>query len=458
MSVPDTDRRSSTLRFALKLALVLLAVVVAIYLVLLADLQRALSRRLDKLHAAGVPKTWREAAPPRVPDADNAAILYLQAFGQLDSAMMSGTSDRDCLTRFNSDNPPGSRRELRADVRRILGRNRAALELVRQAASRPRCRFPLEWPQSPADLTFPHFVHLRACARLLAADAFLAAEKGETARAVGSYRAGFRMSAHIASETYVVAFLTSTSIQAIMLKTLPDALARARLDAADCRALCDELGRLEFDTPFRQSIATEGCEVLWYFDAADRQPAEVRGLFRGDSGQPDLLPPMMVNLYLSPMGRLVRLKEEIAYADFLGEFLALSTRPYRSAAPQYRAADGWAHQVPSYYFVAQFLAPVSARLVISRDRAIALRNAMQVALALEAYHTTRGAYPDSLDALREYPGWTLHEDPFSGKPFVYHRQGAGFVLYSYGGDLDDDSGQPYDWQAENGDLVWECKS
>jgi len=134
---------------------------------------------------------------------------------------------------------------------------------------------------------------------------------------------------------------------------------------------------------------------------------------------------------------------------------------------------------------------------------------MQVVLALKVYRAKRGTYPDSLTDLDKYlngastapemrpfgpfgrlrtgklgvtpsiapgrigafrnrawrdtvegrrsriQGWKLPLDPFSGKPFVYHRKSKGFVLYSFGDDLDDDGGRPY--FGTNGDLVWEFK-
>jgi hypothetical protein len=95
------------------------------------------------------------------------------------------------------------------------------------------------------------------------------------------------------------------------------------------------------------------------------------------------------------------------------------------------------------------------------ERALAIGNAMQVALALKAYHAKHRVYPERLDALRQYPGWKLPEDPFSGKDFGYRRHGLGFVLYSWGDDLDDDKGRPLGTPGTasnivpDGDIVWE---
>jgi hypothetical protein len=52
-----------------------------------------------------------------------------------------------------------------------------------------------------------------------------------------------------------------------------------------------------------------------------------------------------------------------------------------------------------------------------------------IAVALRLYQTEHGSYPPALDALPRGP-----VDPFSGRPYVYRREGAGFVLYSVGED------------------------
>jgi hypothetical protein len=78
--------------------------------------------------------------------------------------------------------------------------------------------------------------------------------------------------------------------------------------------------------------------------------------------------------------------------------------------------------------------------VSARDKGIAYLGMMRAELGLAAYRTQFGAYPRSLNDLRKALRWDVPADPFSGKDFVYHRKGAGFVLYSIGPDLRDDGG------------------
>jgi len=110
--------------------------------------------------------------------------------------------------------------------------------------------------------------------------------------------------------------------------------------------------------------------------------------------------------------------------------------------------------------VAKILAPAFARASQKRDQAVAEIGLCRVVMALKAYKFERNVYPDTLNELQQSLDWTLPEDPFSGEAFVYQRRGEGFVLYSFGRDLDDDGGEPeWDqrgkWRAD-GDTVWEC--
>ena len=78
----------------------------------------------------------------------------------------------------------------------------------------------------------------------------------------------------------------------------------------------------------------------------------------------------------------------------------------------------------------------------------------QTAMALKAYKSKLGTYPDSLAEVKSKIGWKIPDDPFSGKPFVYKRRGDGFLIYSWGYDLKDDGGKPQKKNSKEYDIVW----
>lgn len=82
-------------------------------------------------------------------------------------------------------------------------------------------------------------------------------------------------------------------------------------------------------------------------------------------------------------------------------------------------------------------------------RGEATRRATLLVTQLQAHRQQHGVYPDSLDAL---PTGTAI-DPFTEQPFVYRRDGDGFVLYSAGANGVDDGGVDGQ-ELERGDLVY----
>jgi type II secretory pathway pseudopilin PulG len=86
-----------------------------------------------------------------------------------------------------------------------------------------------------------------------------------------------------------------------------------------------------------------------------------------------------------------------------------------------------------------FLPAVNAA-VAAEDRSNASLELLRLAAALAVYRAEHGSYPERLDEL--VPGVldSLPVDLFGGKPFAYKRDGAGYLLYSFGQNGGDDGG------------------
>ena len=67
--------------------------------------------------------------------------------------------------------------------------------------------------------------------------------------------------------------------------------------------------------------------------------------------------------------------------------------------------------------------------------------AARTGLACRLFKSRTGQYPEDLAAL--VPGILTEApiDPFTGKPFVYRREGEGFIVYSLGSNEKDDGGR-----------------
>ena len=156
-----------------------LVILVAPYLVANVTTGRRLAHEIALIRASGAPVTMEELAPPPVPDARNAALLYLRAFKFLPSE-----KDKQKLGDFLS---PDEKRPVRVsieEVRRIVAHSTPAFPLLERAAARPACRFPVKW-EGGGFARFPHVRDMRHSAQLLAARAILRAQRGELERPAG---------------------------------------------------------------------------------------------------------------------------------------------------------------------------------------------------------------------------------------------------------------------------------
>jgi hypothetical protein len=75
------------------------------------------------------------------------------------------------------------------------------------------------------------------------------------------------------------------------------------------------------------------------------------------------------------------------------------------------------------------------------NRVIAHERLLAVELALRCYNSEQGHVPTVLEQLVPQYLQRVPEDPFSGRPVIYHPQGTNWLVYSVGEDGVDDGGK-----------------
>jgi hypothetical protein len=86
-----------------------------------------------------------------------------------------------------------------------------------------------------------------------------------------------------------------------------------------------------------------------------------------------------------------------------------------------------------------FLPSVQAA-TIAEDRANAMQDLLRLAAALAVFRAQHGAYPQQLEELVPGVLETLPVDHFKSQPYIYNRNGDGYLLYSAGANGADDNG------------------
>lgn len=98
---------------------------------------------------------------------------------------------------------------------------------------------------------------------------------------------------------------------------------------------------------------------------------------------------------------------------------------------------------------ALLLVPDLLMMTKGEDHAIARQDLTKIAFALAAYHRDFGSYPASLTDLVSTYLPQVPNDVFRGAPFVYRREGPGYLLYSVGMNGKDEGGKGYEDRKNN---------
>ena len=346
----------------------------------------------------------REMAPAPVPDEENAALLYKKAF-----AVHAGETDEtdvDILGRLSEGKAitPAERAKLQG----YLDRNREALALLHEAAGRPRCNFGLEYAEGHA-MEVPHISPLLLSARLLEVEAALA---GPDARSEIA-RASLRLSEAVAEEPVMISQLVRTVLHGISSGVEEQEFAGV-VSPERLRSL---LGL----SPDR---AREGYERVLLFELYSGVKFVTDGGNLKDVG--------IDGLSLRRADDPLTTHDLEYFAKTMSDYAALAGRPYyevREELERLRAerVDG----SPWYAELTRAMLPSISKALERQATTEASLGTMQLAAALRTWRDAHGAYPPTLEAVREVlPQIPL--DPFTGKPYLYRREGEGFVVYTAG--------------------------
>jgi hypothetical protein len=429
---------------------IVLAVLIVAHVTLNVISGRRLEAELNKLRARGAPLTLAEAAPSSVPDSQNAAVLYLRAFAQLGSRSEQETIQRVVrpLRRASYPSPPTP---TLAQVEPIIARHVAQFRLLREASLRPACHFPVDWNDAGGATSW-HPAGMRDASDLLAAKAVVDANRGRSGDALDDLAIIMRMGNHLSAEPTLISQLVRSEVSVgEVFRVLPRVMAAAPPDAAQSRAFHDLLAKVDMVGPWVHAMEGERCFGLAVFDQFRHAKSGdglmgMLGLSEAQSSR-EMLSATISRFLMRhawPLTRAVWTPflnlDEVLFLRRAQRAIELAAKPYRVSLRDQEALEDARGRLPWYGRVSAIASPVYAHATAARDKAIAQIGLMQAAMALRAYQIAHGSYPASLAEARAAGGWAVPDDPFSGEPFIYHRRGAGYFIYSVAEDMKNDQG------------------
>jgi hypothetical protein len=107
------------------------------------------------------------------------------------------------------------------------------------------------------------------------------------------------------------------------------------------------------------------------------------------------------------------------------------------------------------HMITLMLLPAQSGILKQQAKYTANLESFKLALALKIYKQKHGYYPDKIVALSPEVIPELSLDPFTGKDYIYRKEGRGFIVYSIGPNEHDDNGIYDQKQSQKfDDIAW----
>ncbi len=408
------------------------------------------------LVAAGVPVTPEglKELYPDVPDDENAATIYKQAF----AAFSHTVEKRDVPIVGDVEYPdPGQPwpEAMKESTRAYLEANRSALDLLHQAAARPQSRF-IDDPNSfvlSGDMGY--FSEQREAARLLKLAAIFHSVEGEASAAADSLLDALAFVRALQQEPLICPQLIRMGCEGIALSAILEAVNRVDFTSIDLVSLDQSVSTLMDNDGTVQSIACE-CYCM--------------------TAGPIFRPDLTVDVYATRPGLKEAAQDGFAFAKSaleqvagipsvdLAIYMATTSRIVEGSRRPFpeclRAMDATAEleRVPRWVIPnSRMMLQVITGTVEAEARYVAYRRMTKVALALERYRIVEGHYPERLEELVPAYLPEVLIDPFDGKPIRFKPEASDLLVYSIGRDGQDGGGDQGSEDKRASDIVYVLK-
>jgi hypothetical protein len=386
----------------------------------LQDLRDQVEAELATLRSEGYPISFNEldAWYPTVPDEENAATIYLEAF---EKYVELDENQADVVWRpvdlRGQPVPP----DMKKAVEAWLAKNAECLDLLAQGSERKRSRYPVRFNAdlftmlyTPVDVNkgaigYKHLGHLAAiksCANLLSFQALLYAERRDEDGAVSALLDMFAIARSLDREPVLLSQLVRIAVMGIGLNTLERVLSRMPLSSANQRQLDDVMVRAFDPKPMQRGILGNLC----YCRPSIEEKCPEKTLEQN----------------------------RLSYLKMARSFLILSEE--KTTFPPFLQ---WKKDMEGLYERGHFIRDeVSVNHVsqVSFFRQIARLRAARTALAIERYRAAKGKIPAKLEDLVPDYLSAVPVDPFDEAPTRYRILKKGYVVYSVSDDCNDNKG------------------
>lgn len=385
-------------------------------------------------------------APPVVNDAQNAALVYEQAFRRLDADKSLNGADA-------ANSPPMQDNPNFDDPATIqfLSRHAETFALLKQAAKLPDCYFDHDFAQPWINILLPELVRLRTSASLLRLHARQQLSQGQIDAAIDDVNTLLRLSEHTGRNPLLINALVSIANEATAIHTLEELLPATTTPQ---QVLQIKLGNSErIARMIRRALTTE--EAFGMATFCDLMEGRITlEMLSGNPPTRDLPLPQCRQLLF----RVFLLGDDVlAYRQFMNQNRQLALKPYHEIHQSLSQQQAVRETNRARGVLTALLAPALTNAFRSAATGQARLEAARIGLAIAHYQMERGQLPAKLDDLCPTYLNAIPTDPFDGHPMRLKIDGEQAIIYSVGPDQKDDGGAKYESSDLPGDIPFHVK-
>ena len=423
---------------------VIVVVLGLIYAIAVAVSSAKLRRAYASLERAGRPMDRADVIPAKIPDTDNAALLYESAILLLKAQTAAEENLLEYLGDLSGKFMEGDLAAGKHDELQQLIRHESvtlALSIVEQGTLRGSCRFDHDY-DAGFYMLLPHLSDMRRLARILAAKGCLEARAGSPESAWDRVPTQLRFANSLLKEPVIVSQLIRIRTIELACRTIRKLCEITPPSEQQSREIVSLLKGFDSVRPIVRAIDSE--RLLfgeWVFNLPKSQLLK----------EPDILDWSndflgVVKVYFKP----TFLADRAAYLRIMHKYAQFTERP--PSREEMQALEEMAETNGERYPLTRALTPAMNRIKHIHNEMLAELRIVRTGLALLQYKKTENAFPATLEVLQ----LSDVKDPFSDGPLLYRSDADGFVLYSVGPDRKDDGGSPKQKeQKEDWDIVWQ---
>jgi hypothetical protein len=344
---------------------------------------------------------WYVEPPP----GENAADHYLEA-AELIAA--SAFPFRDALPILGDAVTPPLGTPLPEEMRGVIGafleEESEAFELIDEGSQFENARYPIDFSAAPP---FTHLSMIRNATRGQILRTIYHSGHSDADVVVAEYEKLVRVARSIRDEPMLIASMVYQTTVGMAVSTAEQILNENALTREQLANLDASLALLLEENVLVRAFVGERCFGTSMMHAQNRIPV-IGGLYRADyTGALDDL------ILIAEEGLPIRLDEYAAER----ERTPSRFRPFSSII-----APALLSSVQSYH-------EMRATILAARS-----------AIAVQIWRLNGGVLPETREDFPDSVTQAWSIDPFSGQPLIYKRLDEGFIIYSVGGDMNDDGG------------------